>query len=67
MNTNNNSEKNNEYDTLSYDQQYEYLCNQSGCKQCHRCGFWEMNLSDGICADCEYAIAKEIRELDENW
>ncbi|MFM6268113.1 MAG: hypothetical protein ACKPJF_09355 [Dolichospermum sp.] len=67
MNSKNNSEKINEYYTLSYDQQYRYLCDESGCKQCRKCGFWEMTLTDGICADCEYAIDEEIRKLDENW
>lgn len=52
----------NEYDTLSYDQQYEYLCEQSGMKQCKRCGSWEHTLSDGICDACEHELDQQRRK-----
>ena len=55
----------NEYDCLSYSQQYEFLCNESGCKQCQRCKFWVSSLSDGICEDCEYDLEEERRNTDD--
>ncbi len=55
----------NEYESLSYDQQYEYLCEVFDSKQCHRCGFWVHNLFDGICQDCEYEVEEERRNTDD--
>lgn len=55
----------NEYDTLSYDQQYQYLCDVRGEKQCQLCGFWEMTLYDSICGDCQY-LEDERRRTSED-
>ena len=54
-----------EYESLSYDQQYEYLCEVFESKQCHRCGSWVHDLFDGICQDCEYDLDEKRRKTDD--
>ena len=55
----------NEYDSLSYDQQYDYLCDTFDSKQCQRCGVWVRALFDGICEDCQYDLAEQRRNTDD--
>ena len=55
----------NEYESLSYDQQYDYLCDTFDSKQCQRCGVWVRVLFDGICEDCQYDLAEQRRNTDD--
>jgi hypothetical protein len=57
MNELNNTE-NTEYDRLSHDQEHEYACEPSDCKMCQGYNFWELNLLDAICRNCQASLEK---------